>query len=113
MRLISIVLRSRIAFISLHSEISIVQPSYFGYSDGSVLASGEGLSFDWHGANPQQLSFGAYLLTISSGNCSEDTVVLVNQPSPLGYAWFAEAPACAGYSDGALRLYPFGGVEPY
>lgn len=103
----------RVEFVSLDADITITEPACFGGGDGMAVAEGEGLVFDWHGLNPQQLSFGAYLLTISGGDCSRDTVILVNQPMPLGFTSFVEAPTCAGSSDGELHVWPGGGTEPY
>ena len=103
---------------------TIVQPSCFGFSNGSILVfpqNGIGnYSYVWSTVPPQNtplatgLISGFYTVTVTDSNsCIGIENIFVNQPSLLTVTISPVDILCYGYNDGVATADPYGGTPPY
>ena len=105
------------AIISVIENVQNV--SCFGESDASVNLGVSGgvpiYSTDWLGQNPQALSIGAYLYTVTDqNNCVYTNTVTISQPSQaLTVSNSVTAVSCNNGADAVATLFISGGTPPY
>ena len=98
---------------------SIQDVSCFGGSDGvvnlGVLGGVPIYSEDWAGQNPQALSIGSYLYTVTDqNNCIYTNTVTISQPTQaLSVNNSVTAVSCNNGSDAVASLFISGGTSPY
>ena len=103
----------------LECDISITNYiSCSGCSDGSAVVNISGgtspYTEDWGGADPNALSAGMYIVTVTDANdCETECVVLFSEPDQLQCEISVEAfiPCYGGYSE--VQPIVSGGIEPY
>lgn len=104
------------------SLVSLVQPSCFGFSDGSleVGAIGGTLPYDysWDQGNDSTfngfLTAGAYTAYVSDSNdCSDTLEVLLTEPQALTSQLQVMDETCLGDSNGSINATISGGISPY
>jgi len=97
----------------------------YGANDGEIHAFPHGgvtpYTFEWsmenvisHQSSLTGISEGFYHLEIHDANgCQYDTLVMIQEPSPILVDFEVTHPSCIGNNDGAIELSVTGGVEPY
>jgi hypothetical protein len=117
----------------LTSNVSITQPDISlsvvatptaaacSQSDGSASAIVTGntgaIQYLWSngqtGATATNLAAGAYTVTVTSGGCTAETTVNVNNLNAPVINQASSSPACFGASSGTINTIVTGGTQPY
>jgi gliding motility-associated-like protein len=96
--------------------------SCFGFADGRVIISAQGGSghfqYNWQNgqssADVSGMEAGGHFIKITDrNNCSIDTIIQINEPSPLITNPLIEEPYCEETTDGSIELNLSGGTFPY
>lgn len=97
----------------------------FSDSSGSIYIDGTGGTPPFSYAYDQQpffttptlvnMSAGPHVVKMQDGNgCIKDSTVVLTEPAPLFIVNpVITNPTCEGYTDGAIKVYGNGGVQPY
>lgn len=103
----------------LQLSTQIVHPSCFGsYGLLTILAQGGNGGYTYHvNGSPvtpsSNLIAGTYTVMVSDVlGCTAQTVITINQPTPINIQTNVQAPTCLGCL-GTLTIIPSGGVPPY
>lgn len=96
----------------------------FGVAEGVInirVTTGQSpYQYNWSAINipsesvVQSLEAGEYGVTVTDARgCRTDSVITIAEPDPLIVMPSVEDIQCAGDANGAINLFPSGGVEPY
>ncbi len=109
---------------ALRVTVSATEPSCHGGNDGEIQLSGTGgtpgytYALDAGPFSPTNafsgLSKGSYILHVKDANgCTKDTVVVLNEPTPLQVSVSISDPKCAGENSGFVVVQAGGGTPNY
>lgn len=106
----------------LQVQTTITPASCFGTKTGAISLNVDGgtvpYEFTWNnsfsGAIIDEVAAGTYTAKITDA-CGDSIVktITVTEPEKLEYGVLADHVSCYGRSDGAIRVYPTKGVQPY
>jgi hypothetical protein len=102
-------------------SVKVTNPTCFGFNNGmaTVFASGgtTTMTYAWSNGSSSStainLTAQAYSVTVTSGNCTKDTIVVVTQPSALTGVMSSTNETCQGCADGTASVTVTGGTTPY
>jgi gliding motility-associated-like protein len=109
----------------LGANVTKENVSCYGANDGEIHALPFGgetpYSFEWsldnvisNQSSLTGISEGFYHLDVFDANgCSFDTLIMIQEPSPILVDFEVTHPSCIGNNDGAIELSVTGGIEPY
>ena len=101
----------------LPSNVSLTNPSCFGYNDGTAIiipSSGlPGYTTNWFGEDPMQLSSGTYNYTVTdANNCIFQNSISLYDPLNTSSIINEFNSSCFGTNNGSASITMIGGVTP-
>ncbi len=96
-------------------EFALDLPVCIGDTGTATLLNPEAFTnVDWNGADPAQLTAGAYAAFLTDLNgCINEYFLTVDAPDPLVLTANVQDPLCAGEATGSVTLELTGGTPPY